>query len=217
MHNSILARAVLGMYFAHQGLADEEIRANIATAIVAYVLSRVVPRYVPLANQLRLLALFVSLGMTNNLNGALESKTLLALIKMSSKFIPRAAALLWQNGYYEDALLTQLNANEELAKQIIKLIFDGDLAGVKKALIPPEEVVVKPEPRRLTLPSVFRKPAAASRSSLSARVEPTPAVKIKDPLAREKPLERFPSLFFALPKVSKAADHDFSHRRRAAL
>ncbi|KTD82960.1 protein kinase domain-containing protein [Legionella waltersii] len=209
MRNPILACAVLGVYFSHRDCADELVKGNIASMIVAYVLQRVVTRYKRLAEQTRLVALLVSQGITNHLQEAVKSEVLITLFKVSNKTILHSAALLWQNGFYKDVYYTQLHDNEDLAKKIIQFIFDGDLPAVEKLLAPPERpVVVKPESRTLVLPSIYRTgKQVPTDQPLSSRLrlkdESTTEKSAVSPVSgnsREKAL----SLFFALPKVKRS-------------
>jgi serine/threonine protein kinase len=208
MRNPILACVVLGVYFSHQNCSDELVKDNIAKAIVAYVLQRVAPRYKHLAEQARLVALFVSQGITNHLQDAVKNETLISLFKVSKKIILRSAALLWQNGFYKEAFYTQLHDNEELARKIIKLIFDGDLPGVEKIVAPLDRsVVVKPAVRPLALPSIYRTPQTVfTDKSQSSRLRvggPSKVEKSEESKASRKPREKPIPLFFALPNVKR--------------
>lgn len=191
--NPILAYAVLGLYFANQGMSETHVRSRLASMINAYVLCKVVPRYEVLTERTRLLALLVETGIINNLNDALNNETLLSLLKMPSVLIQRAATLLWKNGFYEPSFLIQLSHNEDLARNVIKSVFDGDLKGVKKMLSPPiPQYIEKPvEVRGLHLPTIAVIKAIESKSQ-SERTH-----------VRNKVSERFPSRFFAIPNEKK--------------
>lgn len=204
MKNPILAYAVLGLYFSKQNSSDARMVSKIAFAINAHC--SVAHRDGLLAEKMRLLPSLVAAGITNNLQDALESKTLIALIKSPSVLIQRAASLLWQNGLYEPLLLIQLNRNEELAPQVIKYIFDGDLQSAKQVLLPPEPPKsVKPllGVKRLSLPMIpLAKIQAQEPKSKSAR---TLTLRNNDTVLSNKVSVRLPSVFFAFSKENKKA------------
>lgn len=139
--NKTLAYAVLGLYFANQGREDEAISKNIDAAIKAYLLHRVAPCHATLALEVKILAVLVALGITNDLNSALNDSVLLGLIKDASVQVKKAAVLLWQNGLHKSDYLKQLLDNELLAKQVIQLVFDGEFARVRGLFTPIKSAV----------------------------------------------------------------------------
>lgn len=204
MNNPTLAYAVLGLYFANLGIADGRVAAHIASAINAYVLCRVAPRYGVLAEKMRLLASLVATGIINNLHEALEHKSLIALIKSPSALIQRAATLLWQNGVYEPLLLIQLKRNEALAPRVIKFIFDGDLPSAKHVLLPlapPKSVKPLLGVKRLSLPMIpLAKVQAQEPKSKSERAL---VPRKNDSVVSNKAFALLPPLFFARPQQDK--------------
>lgn len=203
MKSTTLAHAVVGLYFANQGISEARAASQISSIINAYVLRKVVHQYELLAERTKLLASLVATGIINNLYEALENKTLISLIKMPSVLIQRAAALLWQNGFHDDSLLISLNGNDEVAQSVIKLIFDGDLHGVKKVLLPagPSNSRKPLGGKRLSLPIIPQ--AKTKDKEFKFKSERALAPRDKDTSARDKISERLPSLFFAFPKKNK--------------
>lgn len=198
--NQTLAYAVLGMYFANQGASDERLAAQMAFAIKAYVLCKVVRRYEVSAERTRCLGLLVASGITNILNQALENRVLIDLIKESSPSVRQATVLLWQNGFYDPTFLNQLKDNEPVARKVIQLVFDGDLLGVKKALLPikkPEKqpVSVFDSPRLSLVPVLPRLPVLTAKVKLNTlSKDKLVAVHDKPPFQATRQL---PAVFFA--------------------
>lgn len=205
MSNPTLAAAVLGMHFANEGSANALVTKQIKDVLTAYILCRVAVRHQGLAEQVRLMALFVSLGLTNNLHAALASKVFVNLIKTApSPIILHAAASLWQHGFCNDRLLMQLT-NDQIATKVINLLFDGDFAHVERLLTPLAKERAKTTARRLSFPSIFVPPTAAqaaTKGALSERVASSAKVTAPKSLANDRLLE-LPSVFFPAPKATK--------------
>jgi len=211
--NQTLAYAVLGMYFANQDKSDPFVAAQISYGINAYVLCRIVSRYRPIAERITLLGLLVKAGITNDLNQAIDNKTLIGLIKDPSPEVRKAAVLLWQNGLGQLTFLDQLTRNVPLAKKVIQLVFDGDLIGVNKLLLP-----------RAAFNSQKFFLAPVSVSAVSGHPSSTPRDRLKEN-GKDKPVAvgaqstvKFPPVFFGgaktnpnqIPKKDGVSNHDRS-------
>lgn len=180
----IVTHAILGMYFALYNGADERVAGLISSGIRAYCrLRTLTARHKALSDEIELYALLIQHGITTNLMKAIPNSTLIALLTHDSLLIQRTAALLWQNGFCENAYLKQINNNEELANIIIDLLFDGKLDQVRKILEEPTEKTSARMDSRLPLLS-------AVHTSEPCVVEPVTSGKIRTVLS---------ALFFAPP------------------
>lgn len=216
LRHPALIYALLGLYFANQDASDAKMTVLISASIDAFVLSKVSGQRAQGLETLNLLSFLVSLGVTNHLSKAMQNHTLIQLVQTSEPSISRAAVLSWQNGIHKSEFLAQLKDNEALAKKVIHLIFDGDLAGLKNAFTELQEHTFKrPAKRPASAPNFYfplinpSKAEFISPSSARAPVRPIKTEACPEP----KKETHLPLLLFQVAKerrvVARATvEHD---------
>ncbi len=207
MRDPILASAVLGLYFNRDDKNDVMMQMRLASALIAYQLAPIAPSYQELANQIRLIACLVSVGISVHLNDALKNKTLITLITSQNPKIAHAAALLWQNNFQDEELLAQLKS-VDVANEVIKRIFDGNLMEVKTLLTKP---ILAPIKQNYT----------ANQKAHLYKFKPSPNYKKESNEDKElvsqknqhaaKSGVRLPPLFFSKQGVRKTTKASVSH------